>query len=235
MLISCTTLFFQLVANSTLPRFALGNIIYAPFPKCFETDAPLTLRYGVDEVFNCTIDLGHEFFHIFQLYIHEDVPFSCRIPFTKTQNPSPAPPADSPEEKAAKLYTSFTFNIRGRVQESHLDIDPFLNMAAVVNTTAGSVTSAIAFSSGSTVQRFIIGDPLPLTLAVRWYPGPVLPTAKGAYFAGSATFYYSTATFIITAAACAAIFYYYVFPKKLREELKTTLPIAGQYYNTKSE
>lgn len=195
----------------------------------------MTLKYGVDEIFNCTIDLGHEFFHVFQLYIHEDVPFSCRIPFTKSQTQNPAPPADSPEAKAATLYTSLTFNIRGRVQESHLDIDPFLNVAMVANTSAGSIISSIGFSSGSKAQRFIIGDSLPLAMAVRWYQGPKLPTASEAYFSGSAIFFYSFATFVFTAAICASVFYYYVFPKKLKAELRTTLPLTNQFYNTKSD
>lgn len=208
----------------------IGNIIYAPFPKCFETDASLTLRYGVDEIFNCTIDLGHEFFHVFQLYIHEDVPLSCRIPYSKSFHQTHP---DKPDEDTPKrLHTALTFNIRGNIQESHLDIDPFLNLAAVSNVSAGVVSSSIAFSSGHSVQRFIIGDTLPLRIAVRWYKGPTLPTASAAYFAGSAIFFYSLASCFATAAICAAIFYGYIFPKKLKSELKKSVPGGGGSFNS---
>lgn len=116
--------YFTLFFESDCFFFHLGNIIYAPFPKCFETDSPLTLKYGVDEIFNCTIDLGHEFFMYFS-YIFTRMCHFVSYSFHKSQTQNPAPPADSPEAKAATLYTSLTFNIRGRVQESHLDIDPF--------------------------------------------------------------------------------------------------------------
>ena len=59
------------------------TLFMQPSPNSFETDKPLSLKYNVDEVLNCTIDLGHDFFHVFQLLIHEDVPFSCRIPYAK--------------------------------------------------------------------------------------------------------------------------------------------------------
>lgn len=203
------------------------NIIYAPFPKCFDTDAPLTLKYGVDENVNCSIDLGHEFFHIFQLYIHEDVPFSCRIPYAKTITPvkraknenGEAEDDDEADTKVETLYTTFTLNVRGTVQESHLDIDPLLNVAMVANVSDGTVSSSIAFSSGSKVQRFIIGDYLPLNFNVRWYKGPVLPSASSAIFASRAVFFYSAVSALLSAVVCFGIFYYHLLPKKVKQEL----------------
>lgn len=193
-----------------------GDIMYAPFPNCFETDESLNLRFNTDETFNCTIDLGHDFFHVFQLLIHEDVPFSCRIPVAK---------AGSNGAKAA--YIPLTFNIRGNIQESHLHIDPFMNVAFMANNTANTVIAANAFSSGSTSRRVIIGDMLPLTLVVRWYKGATLPTANAALLSSSTTLMYCFGTFIGTLALTAAIFYGLVFPKKLKLELKHHIPGTG--------
>lgn len=180
------------------------------------------MRYGVDESVNCSIDLGHEFFHIFQLYIHEDVPFSCRIPYAKSIVPHAGAEAD-----VKTIYTSLTLNIRGIVQESHLDIDPVLNVAMLSNVSYGTISSSIGFSSGNKVQRFIIGDPLPLFMSIKWYKSPFLPSASSAYFAGHAIFFYSLASSIATAAVCAAIFYGHYFPKKLKQELKRSVPVGG--------
>lgn len=201
----------------------LGEIIYAPFPHCFQTDAPLSLKYGVDETVNCSIDLGHEFFHVFQLYIHGDVPFSCRIPYAKTVAPlksnSATDQTSDTSTKVKTLYTSFSLNIRGNVQESHLDIDPFLNVAMVSNVSDGTIISSIGFSSGNKVQRFIIGDNLPLNLNVRWYKGPYIPSASAAYFASRVVVFYSLASAAITAAICIGVFYYHLLPKRVKQEL----------------
>lgn len=194
-----------------------GDIVYAPFPNCFETDAPLSLKYNVDEVFNCTIDLGHDFFHVFQLLIHEDVPFSCRIPYAKAT-----------EDKSTKpAYIPFTFSIRGNIQESHLHIDPSMNVAVMANSTGNTIIASSAFSAGSLTHRAIIGDMLPLSLAVRWYKGSTIPTAHAALLARSAVLMYCFGTFLGTAAVAAAIFYGFILPKKLRLEMKHHIPGMG--------
>lgn len=200
-----------------------GNIVYAPFPNCFETDKPLSLKYNVDEVLNCTIDLGHDFFHVFQLLIHEDVPFSCRIPYAKRVIDSDSKEASEP------AFIPLTFNIRGKIQESHLHIDPFLNVALLANNTGNTVISGSAFSSGSTSQRAIIGDSLSLKLAVRWYRGAVIPTANGALLSSSTTLMYCFATFIGTLAITIAVLYGFVFPKKLKVEMRRHIPGTNGY------
>lgn len=198
-----------------------GAIVYAPFPNCFETDAPLSLRYNVDDVFNCTIDLGHDFFHVFQLLIHEDVPFSCRIPYAK----------ETEDGKTKPAYIPLTFNVRGNIQESHLHIDPFMNIALMANSTGNTLVAGSAFSTGASSRRVIIGDMLPLTLNVRWYKGAVLPTARAALLTSSTTLMYCFGTFIGTLALTAAIFYGLVFPKKLRGELRRHIPGTGSSYD----
>lgn len=198
-----------------------NNIVYAPFPNCFETDASMALRYNVDEVFNCTIDLGHDFFHVFQLLIHEDVPFSCRIPYAK----------ESVDGKTTPAFIPLTFNVRGKIQESHLHVDPFMNVALMTNTTGNSLVAGVAFSAGSTSHRVIIGDQLPLTMAVRWYKGSVMPTSHAAFLSRSTTLIYCFGTFVGTLAFTAAVFYGFVFPKKLKGELKRHVPGTGTSYD----
>lgn len=202
-----------------------NNILYAPFPNCFETDAPLSFKYNVDEVVNCTIDLGHDFFHVFQMIIHEDVPFSCRIPYAKQVTESSAEGTTKP------AFIPLTFNIRGTIQESHIHIDPFLNVALLANNTGNTIISGAAFSSGPISQRFIIGDSLPLKLAVRWYRGSVIPTANAALLSSSTTLIYCFATFLGTLAVTIAVLYGFIFPKKLKVEMRRHIPGSSNYDN----
>lgn len=196
-----------------------GAIVYAPFPNCFETDAPLALRYNVDEVVNCTVDLGHDFFHVFQLLIHEDVPFSCRIPCAK----------QSADGKTKPSFIPLTFNVRGDIQESHLHVDPFMNVALMANNTGNTLVGGAAFSTGSSSRRVIIGDMLPFTLSIRWYKGSVMPTARSALISSSTTLMYCFGTFIGTLALTSAVFYGLIFPTKLKREIKLHIPGSASY------
>ncbi|OJD25900.1 hypothetical protein ACJ73_02722 [Blastomyces percursus] len=58
-----------------------GNLQYIPFPTCNETSAPLAFRYGISETITCTIhSLSDTLYHLFEYYVHSDVPLTCRIP-----------------------------------------------------------------------------------------------------------------------------------------------------------
>lgn len=198
-----------------------GDIIYAPFPNCFETDAPLSLKYNVDEVLNCTIDLGHDFFHVFQLLIHEDVPFSCRIPYAK----------NTLDGKTKPAFIPLTFNIRGKIAESHIHIDPAMNIAVMTNSTGNTLLASNAFSAGSLTHRAIIGDMLPLSLAIRWYKGATIPTAHAAMLARSTVLIYCFGTFVGTCAFAAAVFYGLILPKRLKLESRHHIPGVGGSYD----
>lgn len=138
------------------------RIIYAPFPKCKETGKPLSLKYGLSEDINCTISFTDELYHLFELYIHEDAPFSCRIPFSAKQN----------SIESGGAFIPLTFNFRGEIHDSHLDIDSNLNLLVIKpqnnKEEENSIVSAIAFSSGTNATRVVISDSLTLSLAVRW-------------------------------------------------------------------
>ncbi|ODV80985.1 uncharacterized protein CANTADRAFT_46470 [Suhomyces tanzawaensis NRRL Y-17324] len=139
------------------------RIIYSSFPICKETGKPLSFKYGISEDKNCTIGFTDQLYHLFQLYIHEDVPFSCRLPLSKEPN--------SIEKGGA--FIPLTFNFRGEIHDSHLDVDSSLNVLFSKPTSKrpeeNTFISAVAFSSGTNATRIVIGDSLTLNLAVRWY------------------------------------------------------------------
>lgn len=135
-----------------------GNIIYGPFPKCQETGKPLTFRYGVNEDINCTIGFTDELYHLFQLYVHEDAPFSCRVPLSSELGYI--------EKGGAAI--PLTFNLRGEVHESHFDVDSLVNVLFTIPGEASTIVSAVAWSSGTNTTRMTIGEYLTLSFAVRW-------------------------------------------------------------------
>ncbi|CAK7895687.1 hypothetical protein CAAN1_12S03554 [[Candida] anglica] len=191
------------------------RIIYAPFPTCQETEKPLSLKYGVSEDFNCTIGFTDELYHLFQLYIHEDAPFSCRIPLSSELNYI---------EKGG-AFVPLTFNLRGEVHDSHLDVDQSINLIAIGSTNGDekTVVSATAWSSGTNSTRVVIGDNLSLNLAVRWLENSnpfgskagqdsSIPFQDGFYklpkFISSIQYYGSIACWSIISAGLTFIFMY---------------------------
>lgn len=129
-----------------------NHIIYGPFPTCIETGKPFSLQYGVSEDVNCTIQLDDTMFHLFQLYIHEDAPFSCRLPHSKAYKDA---------------YIPLTLNFRGHLETSHLDIDTTMNIIAHKKQD-GSLMASIGYSAGDQTARYIIGDKMPIQFSVTW-------------------------------------------------------------------
>ncbi|KAF2999912.1 hypothetical protein E8E13_008779 [Curvularia kusanoi] len=169
-----------------------GQLQYIPFPTCNETGKPLTLSFGVEKEINCTIDfVSDSFFHLLEFYIHNDAPLTCRIPS------KPLPPSvleqqylvsDSESQEGAlgsqsSLYTPLVVGLAGTLQLSHLHVGNSLNLllhAADKTAGAGSggaIDAATAYSiaSHSRNTKITIGDPLPLSFSVRWYPSTTLP------------------------------------------------------------
>lgn len=141
---------------------AQDRIIHVPFPVCKETGKPLAFQYGISEDRNCTINFNDELYHLFQLYVHEDAPFSCRIPVS----------TESHYLEKGGAYIPLTFNFRGEIHDSHLDIDQSMNVIftkpSANDPSQYSIISAIAYSSSTNVSRVVIGNDLTLNLAVRW-------------------------------------------------------------------
>lgn len=138
------------------------KMIHVPFPKCRETSLPLTFAYGVDVDQQCTVAFTDELYHLFQLYIHEDVPFSCRIPLS--------PEANYVEKGGA--YIPLTFNFRGSIYDLHLQIDTSMNVLFTTpeskHTPLATIVSAIAFGLGTDTTKVAIGDHVTLDFAIRW-------------------------------------------------------------------
>lgn len=131
-----------------------NQIIYAPFPVCRETGEPFSLKYGTSEDVNCTIELVDETYHLFQLYIHQDVPFSCRVPYSKSSD---------------SVYIPLTLNFRGILETSHLDIDTAMNVVVHEGSNSDTIISSIGYSTGGNVSRYIIGDFMPIRFHVNWF------------------------------------------------------------------
>ncbi|CDK24798.1 unnamed protein product [Kuraishia capsulata CBS 1993] len=129
-----------------------GNILFELFPSCKETGKSMALKYETDEDFVCTISLPDEQYHLFQYYVHEDAPFSCKIPVGDK----------------AELFVPLTFNLRGHVAESHIDVDPSVNVLSVLPHGYGGIVSSVAWSSSTNTTRVVIGDELPLHISTRW-------------------------------------------------------------------
>lgn len=128
-----------------------GNIIYAPFAKCLETNAPFQFSYLKDSRFKCTVKFEDELFHLFQLYLHKDAPLTCRFELRPNSG----------------IYLPIDLSFRGNVLESHVDIDPNLNVLMIANDE-GEIISGSAFSSSTNTTKVIIGQNVELNFNVRW-------------------------------------------------------------------
>lgn len=134
-----------------------NNIIYGSFPVCSETGKPFSLKYGVSESVNCTVVLTDELYHLFQLYIHEDAPFSCHLPNNL-----------GIDDKSLEGFIPFPLNLRGNLESSHLDIDTTLNVI-LQGGADEDIVAAVAFSAGSETHRYIIGDLLTFQFDINWF------------------------------------------------------------------
>jgi hypothetical protein len=103
-----------------------GDLQYIPFPVCNETSRPLELVFGSEADINCTlISISDPLFHLFEYYIHNDAPLSCRLPSL--------PPSMHATTKDPS-YTHLQIALSGTLQLSHLHINPQLNV--IVHTTS---------------------------------------------------------------------------------------------------
>ncbi|KAI5951283.1 hypothetical protein KGF54_004357 [Candida jiufengensis] len=150
-----------------------NKIIYGPFPKCKETQKPLVFKYGINEDLNCTVQFTDELYHLFQLYIHEDVPFSCRLPMS----------SEIASIEKGGAYIPFTFNFRGDITDSHIDLDHSMNVIITKPSNnepeQNTFISAIAYGSGTNTTRIVIGDEITLNFAVRWLDQLKVDGSKG--------------------------------------------------------
>lgn len=128
-----------------------GNILYSPFFKCLETNSPLSLKYMEDSKIKCTVKFEDEVFHLFQLYLHKDAPFTCRFELRPNSG----------------IYLPVDLSFRGNVLESHFDIDPNLNLIMLGNNE-NEIVSGSGFSSSTNTTKVIIGQNVELNFNIKW-------------------------------------------------------------------
>ncbi|OBT85607.1 hypothetical protein VE02_05164 [Pseudogymnoascus sp. 03VT05] len=232
---------------------------YVPFATCEETGLPLDLQYGVEADINCTIaSVSDSLFHLLEFYIHNDAPLSCRLPARPPATVSLAG-TQPPEQE----YVPLVFALAGTLQRSHLHVSTHLNIllhsvpkhhlhkhdSGVVDSGAAYSTSPLAASSkdphlafpyfANSNHKLIIGDPLPLSFSVRWFPTPALPTTNGRFeWNGMGGHVYASTVFYILVAfgagvlVCTVYFWGIVLPKRLQARARGmggATPLGGGY------
>ncbi|KAJ4982550.1 Glucose-6-phosphate isomerase [Stagonosporopsis vannaccii] len=222
-----------------------GQLQYIAFPTCNETGRPLELFFGIEREVNCTIDfVSDSLFHLLEFYIHNDAPLTCRIPS------KPLPPSvleqqyrvsdESAQEGAlgtqSNLYTPLVVGLAGTLQLSHLHVGHSLNLvvhAADRRLSPGTIDAAAAYSVASHARntKITIGDALPLSFSVRWYPTTALPPGWSGY---GGHIYKSTLLYCLlsagaSAAVCVAYFRGVELPRRLRLYARDKMNGAGRF------
>ncbi|KAM0284658.1 hypothetical protein ACHAQH_001811 [Verticillium albo-atrum] len=209
------------------------QLIWIPFPECSETGKSLEFAYGQEGEVNCTIPMIDDpFFHLLEFYIHNDAPLSCRLPAR------PAPQVEIVGEKPPEReYIPLVFALAGTLQLSHLHISTHLNVllhsvpkhhihphdSGVLDSGAAYSTSPLSHMQSTASKRLVIGDPLPLSFSVRWFPTPALPKTEGTVewqgMGGhiyASTVFYSIVSFGAGVTVAGAYFLGIVLPKRLK-------------------
>ncbi len=209
------------------------EIQWIPFPVCDETKKPLEFHYGIEGELNCTIPMVSDpFFHLLEFYIHSDAPLSCRLPAR------PTPHVETIGVKPYEMeYIPLVFALAGTLQLSHVHISTHLNIllhsspkqhihphdSGVLDSGIAYSTSPLSHMAGSQTRRLVIGDPLPLSFSVRWFPTPALPKTEGRVdWAGmgghvyASTVFYSLVSFLAGLTVSAVYFLGSVLPKRLK-------------------
>ncbi|KAK8010927.1 hypothetical protein PG990_009892 [Apiospora arundinis] len=159
-------------------------------------------------------------------------PLACRLPSR------PAPHIEAVGEAPYKQeYIPLVFALAGTLQKSHLHISTHLNVllhstpkhhvhphdSGVLDSGIAYSTSPLSHMEGSQTKRLVIGDPLPLSLSVRWFPTPALPKTEGKVeWAGmgghvyASTIFYGLVSFTAGVLGSAVYFFGVVLPKRLR-------------------
>ncbi|KAF2877419.1 hypothetical protein BDV95DRAFT_559214 [Massariosphaeria phaeospora] len=222
-----------------------GQLQYIPFPVCNETGRPLELFFGVEKEINCTIDfVTDEFFHLLEFYIHNDAPLTCRIPS------KPLPPSvleneykvsDQESQEGAlgsqsTLYTPLIIALAGTLQLSHLHVGNYLNLlvhAMPKSVSLGTIDAATAYSISSHTRntKVTIGDSLPLSFSVRWYPSTTLPPGWSGYGGHlyKSTFLYCLLSAGASAAICVAYFRGIELPRRLKRYARDKVQGGGRF------
>lgn len=142
---------------------------YIPFLTCNETRYPPAFKFRHStskQRIPCTVTVDDPTFHTFQAYLHQDYPLVCRVPSRNSDPP---------------IWAHIPISLVGKVELSHVDIEPQLNFIFHYDRFRGWVTGGVGYSVGQTVtsqtveqdlgwQRVKIGDQLTFEISLRWTP-----------------------------------------------------------------
>lgn len=178
---------------------AHGNLQYIPFPTCNETSQPLSFPYNTPDTQTCTIDaLPDELYHLFEFFVHSDVPLTCRIPSHPLSQEELGIPSSLPDVGGTgaekDLWTPFTIALQGTLQLSHLHLHTNINVlfhmsseseppkavsqSHLIASAAYSVPNASS-EAPAEGTKIIRNEPMVLTFNVGWIDGAVLPGMAG--------------------------------------------------------
>ena len=142
---------------------------FTPFLICNETGKPPTFNFGQSTSrsrVSCTVTIDDPSFHLFQEYLHHDLPLICRLPSQHSESGN---------------WAQIPINLIGKTELSHFDIDPKINFILHYDRTKGYITGGAGYSIGPTVslethedslgwQRVKIGDTLQFEFSIRSSP-----------------------------------------------------------------
>jgi hypothetical protein len=140
--------------------------VFTPFLICNETGSPpiFNFRQSTSRTRTaCTVTIDDPTFHLFQAYLHLDIPLICRLPS---------------RQSGSGYWTQIPINLIGKVELSHFDIESKINFIIHYDRTNGWITGGVGYSHGPTVTseteekelgwyRIKIGDEMKFEFSVR--------------------------------------------------------------------
>ncbi|KAK9454273.1 hypothetical protein V1511DRAFT_421662 [Dipodascopsis uninucleata] len=191
-----------------------GELLYEIFPMCSETGRPLEIPFGLDiDNLRCTISLTDPLYHLWQIYVHQDAPLSCKVG----------------KRKGATFMAPLSVIVSGKLEQSHLDVSTRFALMMSGSFGEGSVFAGGAFSpEPSNTTRVIIGDELPLVFNIRWFDHR-LPRSSDRSLRRFLTFFITIASALVGAMISAYYMLVVVFPLRLRrrQQQQRRQPLRG--------
>lgn len=141
--------------------------IYTPFLTCNETGAPPTLSFRQSTSrarIPCTVTIDDPTFHLFQAYLHHDIPLVCRLPSLNEDT----------------SWAHIPVALLGKAELSHFDLEPKVNFVIHYHKAEGRIVGGTAYSVGPTItvdtderdlgwERIKIGDEMKFEFSVRYF------------------------------------------------------------------
>jgi hypothetical protein len=140
--------------------------VYSPFMICNETGQSPTFnfRQPTNRARNtCTVEIDDPTFHLFENYLHHDMPLACRIR----------------SSAGVDHWAHVPINLLGKVQLSHFDVEKKINFLFHYSREKGWISGGVGYSLGPAVtlktsesdldwERVKIGDQVQFELSVRF-------------------------------------------------------------------